>query len=189
MCSSDLLVEGTATYNNETGSYDVSEGADYAIVSFSESYSEAKTAIEALEVVKTEGYDKDTVLALIATAQEKVNALTSDSTTSLIEKLQLLSSLVSGEDVESSANPETLYDEIIEALAQYAYKAYVFNLNNVDSPLYFDYTSLYEYDSNLPSKFSSNYANYVPFESLNNASSLWYTKSSLTIDPYPLIFA
>ena len=183
-----MLVEGTATYNNETGSYDVSEGADYAIVSFSESYSEAKTAIEALEVVKTEGYDKDTVLALIATAQEKVNALTSDSTTSLIEKLQLLSSLVSGEDVESSANPETLYDEIIEALAQYAYKAYVFNLNNVDSPLYFDYTSLYEYDSNLPSKFSSNYANYVPFESLNNASSLWYTKSSLTSNSVYYVF-
>lgn len=183
---SEQLVAGTATFNEETKVYEVSEGADYAIVDYSANYADAKAAVDALEMVKTPDFDHDAATTLIATAQEKVEALTGGSTATLIEKLQKLADLVSGEATEG--NPETVYDEIATAITQFAFKAYVFNLNNVDSPLYFDYTSLYKYDSNLPSKFSSNYANYVPFESLNNSSALWYTKSSLSSNSVYYVF-
>lgn len=180
-----MLVEGTATYDEETKTYVVADG-DYAIVDHSAEYDNAKAAIEALEVVKTEGFDHDEVIALIATAQEKVEALSGGSTSTLIENLQKLNALVSGED--SEGNPETVYDTLIEGIQEFAFKAYVFNLDNVDSPLYFDYTSLYDYDSNLPSKFSSNYAVYTPFISTNDSSALWYTKSSLSSNSVYYVF-
>ena len=189
-----MLVEGTCTPKVEEDkvTYEfASDDVDYAIVDMSVEVTEAKNAAAAL-LAECENSPVDQAAAdeKIATAIEKINALkgktpSDEAVENMLTTIDKIKELVDQtvDPEEQTGNPESLAHDLVDKVNGLSEKTYIFNLNT-SSPLYFDYTSLYEYDSSLPNKISSNYLTYSPFVSSANVNSTatWYTATSLTVN-------
>ena len=186
------LTEGTAEVVENDGKkeYKLSDGCDYAIVDMSVEVSAAKEACAKVkeETEKTPTIDQDAANAAIEDAETKVTALkgktpSDDAIDNMLTLLTQIKDLVnqSSDPAEQTGSAESLASNLCDKVDALAGKTYIFNTNNPDSPLYYDYTSLYEYDSTLPSKISSNYTVYTPFISVNS-SATWFTPSALTVN-------
>ena len=186
------LTEGTAEIVETDGKkeFKLTDGSDYAIVDMSVEVAAAKEACAKVkeETEKTPTIDQDAANAAIEDARTKILALngktpSDDAIDDMLNVLQEIKDLVnqSTDPAEQTGSAESLASKLCDKVDALAGKTYIFNTNNPDSPLYFDYTNLYEYDSTLPSKISSNYTIYTPFVSVNT-SATWYTPSALSVN-------
>ena len=79
-----------------------------------------------------------------------------------------------------------LVEAAYDLIKGYNAKSVVFDTENKETPLFWDYDKLYEYDSTLPSKLNNTLSLYSAFTfddvaaSTNDSSATWYTKSSVS---------
>ncbi|MBO4666792.1 MAG: hypothetical protein J5666_01495 [Bacilli bacterium] len=131
--------------------------------------SEALAAIDALKA-ELEANELDTTV--LTNARAKIEA-----TTTLIEQGELPSS-----NSEVKGNVESA----INLVAGISASTIVFDTTNEESPLFWDYDVLSEYDSTLPSKLNNSLSLYTPFGDADNKASVnasdatWYSKSAIS---------
>ena len=130
------------------------------------------TALNALDALKAELEAKNITETGVQKAKEKLQAAAL-----LIEGGELPSTNEEiGKDVDAAINAVKGYNE----------SSIKFNLTNNDSPLYWDYDVLSEYDSTLPSKLNNSLSIYTPFTNgddnavENGSDATWYTKTVIS---------
>lgn len=192
-----------AVFDSENKKYTVPENCDYAYVSCLDKLNELKALIAELKnlLIPSDGD--------VLTAEEKTNALTKLTEvqskldeisnmlvfTDSVKKVQdAIDSLKKALEKESTENTETEKDEtpsestliqsLIEVVENFNDLAYIFNTDSEDSKFYYSYSSLKEYDSNLPSEFKNNYIEYVPYANDDAEASVngekWFSASYVT---------
>lgn len=104
-----------------------------------------------------------------------------------IEKLTAAYNLIDKGDVPST-NSEIgeNVDAASKLLAGYSTSSIIFDTTTTDTPLYWDYDVLSEYDSTLPSKLNNTLSIYSPFTNddvvaaENGSDATWYTKTAIS---------
>lgn len=139
---------------------------------FAEIVKSLKDEIAALEVVlKAKGYSTASITSVL----EKFISKNESYTAAESEGKEALKA----ECVE-------LIEDLSEVIAKVSKKAYVFNKENNESPLYYDYDKLSGYNSTLPNKFNNTYTSYYAFATANTSASLnkkptWYSHDYLSL--------
>lgn len=133
---------------------------------FNAAFDEAKAALEALQAELT---TKEVDTKGIENALTKITAAKTAYDDNPAD-LTILSNINSAVELLDSYNAETI----------------VFDTDNEESPLYWDYEELSQYDSTLPSKLNNSLSTYIPFGtntddmSVNDGDATWYTKTVIT---------
>ena len=157
----------------------------------------AKTALEELRG-KTLGDDfsAEEYAPANTAAVEKLDALKAEFTAKevensvidkVIEKVNSVNELVTGgETPESNSSIRDVLAEAINLLDDCQTSTIVFDTTDEESPLYWDYDVLSQYDSALPSKLNNSLSIYYPFgtsdnnPSTNSSDATWYTRSAIS---------
>lgn len=203
---------GTATFDSEKKVYTVSEGCDYAIVSCEEDLQGFASLIEEIKVLVTpekglsDGTDEEENLILTDEAKTKALAKLEEVQTLLdvisnkvifaseVSKVQtIIDSLKASLEYDATTDededttpedPTIIIDQLANAINNFDAEAYIFNTDNEESKFYQSYEALKEFDSNLPSKFKSNYVDYVPYAVGDTEASAnggkWFSASSVS---------
>lgn len=183
------LVEGTITLEKDAEGknvYKFSDGCDYAKVDTTAEAQAAREAVKALANGLTEEKTIEEKQVLISAAKAAVKALQDKladetGTQSVLNKLDEVLALYSEVDfAEQELDLVTACETIINT---YNDVTVVFNKDNKDSVIYWDFAKLDEYDSSFATKLESNYYTYYPFyngekeNSVNDKNQKWYSKS------------
>ena len=187
--NNEKLVEGTVTLKQDSDGknyYEFSEGCDYAVINNEALVEAAKNAVaaikEAMETEKSIEERKEVVNAAITAVTALKAALANETgTETILNKLN--SVLENYQEAEYAAKEESLVSEIEEIINTYENQTIIFNKDNKESAIYWDFARIEEYDSSFSTKLESNYYTYYPLyggekqSSLNNKDQKWYSKS------------
>ena len=187
--SNGKLVEGTVTVVADADgnrSYVFSDGCDYAKLDVEAEATAARNAVKAIATALTEEKTIEDKKELIEAAKVAVKALQDKladetGTQSVINKLDEVLELYS--EVEYQDKEEQLISECETIINTYNDVTILFNKDNKESAIYWDYAKLEEFDSSFSTKLESNYYSYYPFyngakeNSVNDKNQKWYSKT------------
>lgn len=179
---------GTATLNENV--YVVEDGKDYALVSCKEDIDAIKTLIEEVKPLVSGEINKEEVNKKIASITSKLNAIKEkllfDNEVKKLETIveELKKSIEPSEGDEDNQDPTLVIEKLIKQAEAFDYESVVFNTENKNSKLYYDFTELKEFDSNLPSELRNNFVEFVPYKQgeteASATSGKWYSSSYVT---------
>lgn len=187
--SGEKLVEGTIAIEKDADGknvYKLSEGCDYAKLDVTAEATAARDAVKALATALTEEKSIEEKQELISAAKTAVKALQDKvadetGTQSVLNKLDEVLALYS--EVDYKATELDLVTSCETIINTYNDVTVVFNKDNKDSVIYWDFAELDEFDSSFGTKLESNYSSYYPFyngekeNSVNDKNQKWYSKS------------
>ena len=187
--SNKELVEGTVTLkqNAEGKNYfEFSEGCDYAIYNIEAQVTEAKNKVAAIRMAMSEEKSMEERKAAVEAAKIAVKALqdilaNENGTQTILTKLDEV--LEAYQEAEYAEKEDKLVEECEKIIATYNNETYVFNKDNKESAIYWDFAKLEEFDASFATKLESNYYSYYPFyngakeSSVNDKDQKWYSKS------------
>lgn len=182
------------SYKAEAGKTILTDGVDYNKVDFS---AEVKVVRELASTLVTKYEAKEDVTQTVADIKAAISTLETKLVELGFSSKALTTSLESFEkklDAANKGSEEEKEDLTKKALDQAkAFKSsceafsdfgYVFDTDNEESPLYYDYEKLSGYNSTLPNKFNNTYTVYRPFNTAEvnastNTKPTWYTHEAL----------
>lgn len=187
--SGKSLQAGTVTIKqNAEGKnyYEFSEGCDYAVINNEALVTAAQSAVGAIRTAMEEEKSiedrKVAVNAAITAVTALQAALANETgTQTIINKLNQV--LENYQEAEYATREDALVTECEAIIKTYEVETIVFNKDNKESAIYWDFSKLEEYDSSFATKLESNYYSYYPLyngskeSSVNNKDQKWYSKS------------
>ena len=172
--------------------------SDYKVLSVEEEVKAVSEAVEKLEKAFKENASTaeffETIEKQIEAMEGKIkeDGFTTKALSDLVKDLKdkITAYLEETEEAKKSSlkkEAEALITKVKNKNEELNTKAYVFDKTLADSPLFYEYDELNDYNSSLRGKFSNTYAEYYPFAkgessiSVNANKPVWYSYSPLSL--------